>query len=133
MVIEQEEVMHLPEYIEYIETVVNPRIKVETNTSTISEKGVTSSISWSVENMVSKQTLTFSASEGGSILVSVSISPSDQEVKVGIVTPKGVKRYVKGTEAITYKFKLDASGEYRVFAENTSGITVQVDGFYVAN
>lgn len=133
MAIEQEEVMHLPEYIEYIETAVNPRIKVETdNTSSISEEGV-SRISWSVENMVSKQTLPFSASEGGSILVSVSISPSDREVKVGIVTPKGVKRYVKGTEAITYKFKLDASGEYRVFAENTSGITVQVDGFYVAN
>lgn len=77
-----------------------------------------------------KETYPFSDSESGSITVSVSISPMDKEVKVGIITPEGVKRYVKGTESVMHKFELNVSGEYQVFVENTSGTTVQVNGYY---
>ena len=131
MVIEQEEIIQPREYIEYVETEVNPPIRIEVDDILPISTEDASFISWSVDNMVSRRTSPFSASEGGSIVVNVSISPADREVKVGIITPEGVERYVKVTEYIAYKFQLDVSGDYQVFVENTSGITVQVDGLYI--
>lgn len=133
MVTKQEEIIQPREYIEYVETEVNPQIRVEMgDISTIPPEG-TALISWSVGNIVSRRTYPFSASEGRSIVVSVFIDPADQEVNVGIITPEGVERYAKGTYHIRCEFELDVSGEYQVFVENTSGITVQVDGFYTSN
>ena len=130
---EQEEVMQLPEYIEYVETETDPQIKIELGEVSVASAAGTRLISWSVDNMVLMQTESFSVSEGGSVVVSVSISPTDKEVKVGIITPEGVERYVKGTEDIYYKFELEISGEYQVFVENISGTTVQVEGHYTVH
>ncbi len=129
----QEEIMQIPEYIEYVETEVDPQIKIEIGeVSAVSIEG-NSFISWSVDNNVLKQTESFPASKGGSIEVYVSISPADKEVKVGIITPEGMERYIKGTGSIYHKFELDVSGEYQVFVENISGTTVQADGLYTVN
>lgn len=61
------------------------------------------------------------------------IRPKDKEVKVGIITPDGSRRYIKGTEGIFYEFELDVSGEYQVFVENTSRTAVQAEGYYVVD
>ena len=129
----QEMIAEQPEYLEYVETEIDPQIRVEVGeVSAMSTEGF-SSISWSVENNISKHTLPFSASEGECIAVCVSINPTDKEVNVGIVMPDGSRRYIKGTKLITYEFEVDVSGEYQVFVENTSGATVQVNGFYTVN
>ena len=129
----QEEIMQLPEYIEYVETETDPQIKIEVGESSATSAAEPRSIYWSVDNKVLMQTLPFCVSEGESITVLVLISPTDKEVKVGIITPENTKRYVKGTKGIVYGFELDVSDEYQVFVENTSGTTVQVAGVYTVN
>ena len=127
---EQEEVMELPEYIEYVETETDPQIKIKEGEVSVTSTEGLSLISWSVDSKTLMQTLPFSASKGGSIVVAVSVRPADKEVKVGIIMPDGSRRYVQVAGGIYYEFELDVSGEYQVFVENTSGVTVQVDGYY---
>ena len=127
---EQEEVMELPEYIEYVETETDPQIKIKVGEVSVTSTEGLSLISWSVDSKTLMQTLPFSASKGGSIVVAVSVHPADKEVKVGIIMPDGSRRYVQVAGGIYYEFELDVSGEYQVFVENTSGVTVQVDGNY---
>ncbi len=130
---EEEIIVELPEYTEYVETETGPQIRIEVREVSAVSAGAFFISSWSVDNMVLMQTGSFSASEGGSITVGCFIRPKDKEVKVGIITPDGSRRYIKGTEGIFYEFELDVSGEYQVFVENTSGTAVQAEGYYVVD
>lgn len=71
----------------------------------------------------------FSVSNGGEIMVSASVSPSDVTVNVGIITPNGTKVYVSGEGLISNTFDVTKTGKYRVFIENESDTPVSVSGF----
>ncbi len=86
---------------------------------------------WEIETGHSATSTIFYASSGNSINVAVNISPADTTVKVGICQPDGTRRYVNGSNTVGHSFALTQSGNYRVYVENNSGVTVTVGGSYV--
>lgn len=87
-------------------------------------------VTWTVKNDVIKKSATFPKEKGDTILVSVSITPSDKAVKVGVINSSGTKYYVESEGDIYHKFTALKSGNYRFFVENSCGVSVQVDGHY---
>lgn len=75
----------------------------------------------------------FWASSGRTITVLVSIDPSDVEIKVGIVDPDGIYRYVPGSDVVNHPFPLTKSGFYQVVIKNETDTTVTVIGSYVTS
>lgn len=73
----------------------------------------------------------FSASAGQEIAVSVSMDPTNVNIKVGIVEPDGWLRYVYHCGDINHTFKLDKTGNYVVFMRNETNQTVFVYGYYM--
>ena len=86
---------------------------------------------WEIETGHSATSAIFYASNGNSINVSVNVVPTDTTIKVGIVQPDGVRRYVEGDTTLGHSFALTQSGNYRVYIQNDSGVTVTVAGTYV--
>ena len=86
---------------------------------------------WEIETGHSATSAIFYASNGNSINVSVNVVPTDTTVKVGIVQPDGVRRYVEGDTTFGHSFALTQSGNYKVYIQNDSGVTVTVAGSYV--
>ena len=86
---------------------------------------------WEIETGHSATSAIFYASNGNSINVSVNVVPTDTTIKVGIVQPDGVRRYVEGDTTLGHSFALTQSGNYRVYIQNDSGVTVTVVGSYV--
>ncbi len=70
----------------------------------------------------------FSVKKGGQIKIMASISPDDVDVNIGIITPNGTKVYVTTNSMISYSFDATSTGQYRVFVENESSTTVNVEG-----
>lgn len=67
---------------------------------------------------------------GDSISVAVDVTPGDATIRVGIKTVDGMKRYVRGESTIRHTFNITQAGTYKVFVENTSEVTVTVNGSY---
>ena len=86
---------------------------------------------WEIETGHSATSTIFYASSGNSINIAVNIDPPDTTVKVGICQPDGTRRYVNGATTVGHSFALTQSGNYRVYVENNSGVTVTVGGSYV--
>lgn len=86
---------------------------------------------WEIETGHSATSTIFYASSGNSINVVVNIDPTDTTIRVGIVQPDGVRRYVEGDTTVGHSFALTQSGNYRVYIQNDSGVTVTVSGSYV--
>lgn len=72
----------------------------------------------------------FHASSGQNIYVSVSIAPSDVNVKVGIMEPRGLWRYVYSSGEIVHSFELNKTGDYVVFVWNETETDVTAFGYY---
>ena len=84
-----------PELVEYEESGETEGIVEEigeVNGETRSSK----IFNWSVASGVRKTSSGFSAKSGGSILLSVAISPTNKTVRAGIIEPGGNRRYVSG-------------------------------------
>ncbi len=69
----------------------------------------------------------------GRVVVNVNVDnlPSDGEnikLKVGIVEPDGVIRYIEGDDIITHTFKISKSGDYKVYIENEGSEPVNIGG-----
>lgn len=75
----------------------------------------------------------FKASSGQTITVLVSVSPSDVEIKVGIVDPDGIYRYVPGSDTINHPFVLTKTGYYQVVIKNETNNTITVIGAYTTS
>lgn len=72
----------------------------------------------------------FKAYSDQNIFVSVTGTPSNVKMKVGIVEPDGVWRVVYSSGNITHTFKLTKSGDYDVFVWNETDTEVKVVGHY---
>lgn len=72
----------------------------------------------------------FKAYSDQNIYVSVTGTPSNVKMKVGIVEPDGVWRYVYSSGNIAHTFKLTKSGDYDVFVWNETDTEVKVVGHY---
>lgn len=72
----------------------------------------------------------FWASSGKTISVLASITPSSATLKVGIVDPNGLFRYVSATGTANHDFVLNTTGFYRVSIVNDNSIVVHTTGYY---
>lgn len=72
----------------------------------------------------------FKASSGQYIFVSVTGTPTNVPLLVGIIEPDGYWRYVNGEGSIAHSFKLTKTGSYLVFVWNKTDAEVSVIGHY---
>ena len=126
----EEEEMVPPEMPEYEESGKTEGVVEETGEVDIMSRS-SGSFNWSVSNGVRKTSTEFSAKSGGSISVTVRVSPTDKTVRAGIIEPDGTRRYTSGKEALYKTFLLDQTGTYKVYVENNSGSKVTVEGNYI--
>lgn len=75
----------------------------------------------------------FKASSGQSIYVSVTGTPNDIYLKVGIIEPNGAWRYVYDCGNIDHTFALDQTGTYVVFVWNETDTEVAIIGYYATS
>ena len=57
-----------------------------------------------------------------------SLYPEDVTLKVGIINPNGSKLYVNGKDMVSHSFSATATGQYRVYVENKSDVTISIEG-----
>ena len=89
---------------------------------------------WTVGAGKMKTTPAFQAKSGGSIIVSVGITPTNQYVNVGIIEPDGQWRYIREKgDNISHKFSLTKNGSYQVFVQNKNSVSITADGSYRVN
>ncbi len=55
---------------------------------------------------------------------------TDKNIRVGIIKPSGYRLYVYSSGQITHNFTITEFGYYKVFVENTTSVTIDVDGTY---
>ena len=61
----------------------------------------------------------------------VSPSPSNKELRIGVIEPSGVKAFIHGKGNMYFNYPVKTTGAYRVFVENMSDTTVTVEGNYI--
>ena len=120
-------------YIEYIEYPSDDElVGMEINIGEIAYPDSSGTInSWSISSGSSGTSGIFKAYNGGTIGVAVTVSPASKTVKVGIVQPDGTRRYVRGSAVITHNFELTQSGNYKVYIENISDVTITASGSFL--
>ena len=69
----------------------------------------------------------FSAETGDTILLSGSISPTNKNIKIGVVLPDGNNQSVTVQGYFSVPFPVTATGIYYAFVQNGSGVTVTVN------
>ena len=70
----------------------------------------------------------------GRIVINVNVDnlASDGEavkLKVGIIEPDGVVRYIEGTDITTHTFVISKCGDYKVYIENESSESIQINAY----
>lgn len=87
-------------------------------------------IEWTIKNNHSYTTGYFWKDKSEDIYIAGSVSPQGYPLKVGISQPNGVNRYITPTGDFAHYFYLDQTGLYKVYAENTSGVTLTLTAMY---
>ena len=85
---------------------------------------------WSISTGHSATSGRFYSYNGGTISIAVNILPTNKTVRVGIVQPDGVKRYVEGNGSVGHSFSVTQTGYHKVYIANDSGTTVTANGSY---
>lgn len=86
-------------------------------------------ISWKIYAGVRRSTSSFHASSGQRIVISVFSVDPYHTVRAGIIQPDGSKRYVLLNSG-AHIFELTMSGSYKVYIQNDTTETLQVEGAY---
>ncbi|MBQ9609302.1 MAG: M56 family metallopeptidase [Lachnospiraceae bacterium] len=58
------------------------------------------------------------------------VEPQDRKVKIGIIFPDGVIKYISNDTIIGYDFLITQSGKYRIYVLNNSGENVEISISY---
>lgn len=91
-------------------------------------------VDWTVGNKVTKRSNRFYVNQGADVGITVSVTPKDRVVSVGIMSDNGVGRCVNSSGTISHTFSSIArSGYYYFFVTNESGKSVNVEGAYVVD
>lgn len=73
------------------------------------------------------------AKKNQKIVITVSVTPSDKTVRVGIVDSNNKIRFVYGKGTITHEFAISASDYYKAVVINDATSTISVNGSYYIN
>ena len=68
--------------------------------------------------------------EEENISMSFFLEPEDIKIRGGIIDKKGMKYYIEEKELLWHDFDLKECGDYQVFIENISDVSIQIYGFY---
>ena len=117
------------EYTEYPDSDDAPDSEIYIGTIYVPDSNGSIS-NWTITNGHSATSGKFYSYSGGSITISVAIVPSNKTVRVGIVQPDGVKRYVEGNGSVGHSFSVTQTGYHKVYIANDSGTTVTANGVY---
>lgn len=129
-VAEKVEKQAMPELTEYEDQGPAPDVTVEEG----QVEGIARAIkgfSWSIRGNAMKTTSSFFVNEGQQISINVyQNNHTDKNIRVGIIKPSGYRLYVYSSGQITHNFTITEFGYYKVFVENTTSVTIDVDGTY---
>lgn len=100
----------------------------------LSAKSGVSSFNWNVAAGKEVNSPTFRATSSQTITVTGITSPATKYLRVGIIEPDGMRRYISAKGTFTHTFKLDQTGSYKIYARNgnDSG-TINIGGAYQVN
>ncbi len=115
-------------YIEYEEELTEENIRNMKQMPTIQRKDGSFTFEEDVEPGDLLYSNLFSVKEGGQIKIMASLYPEDVTLKVGIINPNGSKLYVNGKDMVSHSFSATATGQYRVYVENKSDVTISIEG-----
>lgn len=111
--------------------VVDPNITVEYVDDSLSAYASTYHVDYTISgNSEKKYTNGHTLSAGDKVLVSITVDPSDKNVKVGFYMSGGYVRYITGSGNIYHTFTIYDDDTYRFFVQNNNSTTVDVDGYY---
>ena len=132
MVGEEEELIPVPELEEHEGTVkdLEGLTEIEEVEQEITSRSGETFFSATLMNQTYYRSKAISKSKGGTIRVNVDVTPTNKEVKVGIIKPNGTTTYVQGKGTIAHTFSISETGSYQVFISNYSGAVVSVAGYY---
>lgn len=117
----------LTEYtMSYEEYSLRPGILME---SGVTPRGKSIIINWNVPASTKYTTGTIHLNVGDKITVTLAIDPDDKNIWVGIGGGLGLDHvYVSGSDTINHTFTISKAGNYYVFVDNTSNVSVSVNG-----
>lgn len=75
----------------------------------------------------------FRATSSQTISITGRTSPATKYLKVGIIEPDGVHRYISAKGNYTHTFKLTKTGSYKIYAKNENSIDIGVGGTFEIN
>lgn len=129
-VAEEVETQAMPKLTEYEDEGPAPGVLVEESAVEGAARAI-KTFTWSVHGNAMKTTSTFYVKEGQQICVDVyQNNHTDKNIRVGIIKPSGYRLYVYSSGHISHNFTASESGYYKVFVENTTSVTIDVDGSY---
>lgn len=126
----------LPEYTDLSEALSltkQSKTKVLSGDVALLENGEGYSIDWDVKPSFQMRSRSFHAKKGQTITVYGMITPSGKSLRVGIIEPSAVKRYVTPTKGFTHDFEVKETGYYKIYAENKNDVTVNLSAHYEVN
>lgn len=111
--------------------VEDPGITVEYIEDEISAYGSSYSFDYTIAgNTEKKKSTGHTLSAGDKVLVSLTIDPTDKNVKVGFYMSNGYVRYITGSGDIYHTFTIYDDDKYWFFIQNGNSTTVEVNGYY---
>lgn len=117
---------------EFVEYPDEKNLLVEEETGDVIEPRANGNvyIDWTVKPNIRKITSGFKVEKGKEIYISVSVTPSNKTVKVGVKDEDSVCHYITGKGNITYRFKTTKKGTYKIYIENNNKVNVTAAGYY---
>ncbi len=92
--------------------------------------GALVTFNWVVMTGVRAQSTSFKMYSGDTIMISCTCIPATSLYWIGIIEPDGTVRYVSGSGAKSHTFLLDQTGNYSVFVQNKSTVSITAAGSY---
>lgn len=124
--------MEVGEYEEYSEPAENFLYLDEEVVEINPNQRGTGNINWGIASGSSVRTSYFYKGKGSTITIMVSVTPTSNTVKAGIIEPDGNRRYVNSSGGlVSYTFTVNKSGDHAVYIQNAGSSKVTVTGVYV--
>lgn len=99
----------------------------------LSAKSGLTVFNWNVEAGEQVNSPSFRATSSQTISITGRTSPATKYLKVGIIEPDGVHRYISAKGNYTHTFKLTKTGSYKIYAKNENSIDIGVGGTFEIN
>lgn len=113
-----------------------PGLNKESNVITVEgeilqENRSVSTFDWTVNSGVKMCGSYFRCNEGDAVTIAVNVDPDNAYIRVGIERADGYIRYVYSKDRISHTFSITEEGIWRLYVENTSAVSVTVEGSYI--